>query len=266
MLSNLHKAIQQRRDRKNLYSSPAYWNSKADSYNETSVSMWPNQTLNSLYEDEQKRLINLYLSDVSRKVLLDLGCGTGRFSRWFASEGADVTGMDFSAGALDIAARQTTGNNPTYYEGSVFELDGKNAYDVVFTWGVLTIACRDKEQLLDALVRVRGALKPDGRLLLTEPVHRGFLHRVLDLDLSEFLDVMREAGFEIKTTTPLHFWPMRLVLCYVPWPAWITTPLYHFGQAAMKLPGLSKLGDYWAILASPAEFSKNLEEPHTNEQ
>ena len=98
--------------------------------------------------------------------------------------------------------------------------------------GVLTIACRDKGQLLDALIRIRRALRTDGRLLLTEPIHRGFLHRVLDLDLDRIPDVLREAGFEVQITTPLHFWPMRLALCYVPWPTWITKPLYHLGQKA----------------------------------
>jgi hypothetical protein len=45
---------------------------------------------------------------------------------------------------------------------------------------------------------------------------------------------------------------MRLALSYISWPAWMTVPLYHLGQAAMQIPGLSKLGDYWAILACPA--------------
>ena len=264
MLSRLHEIIRQRRNRENLYSTATYWDSKANSYNETAVSMWPNRALNCLYENEQKELIIRPLGEVSGKTLLDLGCGTGRFSRWFAVQGAEVTGVDFSAGALGIAARQSLGNNPVYRQGSVFELMDEDTYDVVFTWGVLTIACRDKDQLLDALIRIRRALRADGRLLLTEPVHRGFLHRVLNLHLSEFLAVMREAGFEVQTTAPLHFWPMRLALCYVSWPAWITEPLYLLGQAAMKLPGLSRLGDYWAILAYPVS-SPNSNTPSDKE-
>jgi 2-polyprenyl-3-methyl-5-hydroxy-6-metoxy-1,4-benzoquinol methylase len=251
MLSGLHEVIRQRRNREKLYSTAAYWDSKANSYNETAVSMWPNRALNGLYESEQKELIISHLGDVSGIALLDLGCGTGRFSRWFAVQGSQVTGVDFSAGALNIAALQYPSDNPSYRQGSVFELTDEDTYDLVFTWGVLTIACRDKDQLLDSLIRIRRALRADGRLLLTEPIHRGVLHRVLNLDLSEFLAVMREAGFEVQATTPLHFWPMRLALCYISWPAWMTVPLYHLGQAAMKIPGLSRLGDYWAILACP---------------
>lgn len=251
MLSQLLKMIRQRHNRQNLYTSATYWDSKAVTYDDTAVSMWPNRTLNSLYENEQKELIISHLEDVSGKALLDLGCGTGRFSRWFAVQGAQVTGVDFSAGALAIAASQSSLDNPIYRQDSVFNLTDDNAYEVAFVWGVLTVACRDKVQLLDALIRIRRALRTDGRLLLTEPIHRGFLHRVLNLDLAEFLTVLGEAGFEVQATTPLHFWPMRLALCYVSWPAWITVPLYHIGQAAMKLPGFSRLGDYWAILAYP---------------
>ena len=124
---------------------------------------------------------------------------------------------------------------------------------MAFVLGVLTVACRDKDQLLDALIRIRRTLRANGRLLLTEPIHRGFLHRVLNLDLKRIV-VMREAGFEVQATR-LDFWLMRLALCYVPLPDWITVPLYHLGQTAMKIPGLSRLGDYWAILAFPGKSS-----------
>jgi len=253
MFSTLRGMIEQRRNRKNLYSTNAYWDSKAAAYDESAVSMWPNKALNKLYEEEQQRVVGRNMGDVTGLELLDLGCGTGRFSRWFARRGAQVTGIDFSAGALAIARKQSQGNNPTYRHGSVFELAEEQAYDLIFTWGVLTIACCDRDQLLDALTRIRRALRPDGRLLLTEPIHEGFLHRVLNLNLAEFLAVMGAAGFQVQATAPLHFWPARLALAYVPWPTWITAPLYRVGQAAMKLPGLTSLGDYHAILARPAE-------------
>jgi len=257
MLSRLRELINQRRNRDTLYSTEAYWDAKADIYQDKAVSMWANNVLNDHYEREQKALINRYLDNIDGLKLLDVGCGTGRFSRWFASKGGQVTGVDFSSGALSIAKQQSPSGNPTYRHGSIFELTDENTYDVVFTWAVLTMACRNKAGLLDALTRLKRSLRSNGRLLLTEPIHRGFLHRVLNLDLPSFLAVMQEAGFEIKAITPLHFWPMRLVLAYIPWPAWITTPLYHLGQAAMKIPGLSKLGDYWAVLAYPIEPLSN---------
>jgi len=253
MFLRLREMIRQRRNREGLYSTAAYWDYKANTLAGDAVSMWPNNALNPLYDQEQTAIIERYVGRVQGLDLLDLGCGTGRFSRMFTAQGARTTGVDFAASALAIAQSQSSGGNPTYRQCSVFELAEENAYDVVFTWGVLTIACRDRDQLLDGLKRIRRALRSNGRLLLTEPIHRGFLHRVLNMGRADFLAVMREAGFDIKATTPVHFWPMRLALAYIPWPAWITVPLFHAGQAAMKLPGLSTLGDYLAILAYPVE-------------
>lgn len=251
MFLRLKEMIRQRRGRKDLYSTQAYWDSKAVAYDNTAVSMWPNQSLNRLYEVEQIDIVRCFAEPIPGRAVLDLGCGTGRFSRWFAKNGARVKGVDFSRGSLDIAEKLSEAGNISYQHGSVFDLSEEAVYDIVFIWGVLTVACRDKNELKDALVRIHRSLRPGGFVLLLEPVHRGFLHRVLDLDLHEFLAVMRQAGFNIRETKPMHFWPARLALAYIPWPAWITTPCYHFGQLLMKLPGLASLGDYWAIVTSP---------------
>jgi SAM-dependent methyltransferase len=255
MLSRLRELMRQRRNRETLYSTAAYWDYKAKSHEGKAASMWRNNALNHLYERELHAEVQRCLGNVHGLKVLDVGCGTGRSSRWFAMMGAHTTGIDFSEGALAIAKSQSTGVNPTYRLESVFELADDNTYDVAFTWGVLAMACVDRDQLLDALVRIRKALRENGYLLLNEHIHRGFLHRVLDMDLHTFNAVVREAGFQIRVTQSLHFWPMRLLLAYIPWPMWITAPLYEIGQAAMKLPGLCRLGDYHAILACPAEHS-----------
>jgi hypothetical protein len=69
------------------------------------------------------------------------------------------------------------------------------AYDLIFVWVVLSLACVDRNQLREAMKRIRRALRPGG-LMITEPTHSGFLHRFLKT--GEFLAVMREAGFEVK--------------------------------------------------------------------
>lgn len=253
MIAKLKKMIRQRRERKVIYSTPAYWDHKADEYDDKSVSMWPNNNLNSLYDNEQRAVILRTLGAVRELEVFDLGCGTGRFCRWFAEQGARVTGIDFSGRALAIAKSMSSSDNPSYRQGSLFQIREKSLYDLVFTCGVLTSACRNREELLSVLNSIRRSMRPGGRVFLTEPIHRGFLHRVLNMDLDSFLNVMREAGFEVKSITPLHFWPMRLVLAYLPWPAWLTTPLYHLGQTAMKFPGMNRLGDYCAVLASPTQ-------------
>lgn len=252
MIKRLLKTLDQRNNRKEIYSKEDYWDSKAAELSNSAVSMWANESLNELYDIEQKRLIRASFPSFEGFHILDLGCGTGRLSRWFANENGIVTGVDFSNKSLEIARKlSSTAENPVYKYGSVFELSDHARYDIVFTWGVLTIAATNRAELLNALQRIHRSLKRDGTLMLMEPIHRGFLHRVLDLSLSEFIDVLSEAGFTVKKKSPLHFWPVRLLLAYIRWPAAITVPVYHVGQMVMKLPYFNMLGDYWVIVAEP---------------
>ena len=46
-----------------------------------------------------------YVTDGTRGPVVDAGCGTGRMTRLLASQGADVSGIDVSAGMIDVARR-----------------------------------------------------------------------------------------------------------------------------------------------------------------
>lgn len=245
-LNMLHNRLQ----RETIYSRPAYWDEKAGAYDGNAVSMWPNNALNRLYHDEQIQVLKRLAEDIDGREILDVGCGTGRISRFLAAGGARVTGIDFSPRTIAIAARQSSADHPAYRVQSIFELDESGVYDIIVVWGVLTVACTCRAQLLDALMRIRRALKPGGRMILMEPVHKGFLHRVLDMGLDDFKKTLCDAGLSITRCTTLHFWPMRLVLAYVPWPASFTYLGYVAGQRMMKaFFGNRAMGDYTAIEA-----------------
>ena len=51
--------------------------------------------------------------DYRGKAVLDAGCGTGEYSCWFASQGAQVTGIDLSDGSLAEARAYAKENNLT---------------------------------------------------------------------------------------------------------------------------------------------------------
>jgi 2-polyprenyl-3-methyl-5-hydroxy-6-metoxy-1,4-benzoquinol methylase len=245
---NLAARWRQRRQRAQIYSTAEYWNGKADSMEGAAVSMWPNNYLNALYEAEQLKCLDAALGPVEGRDLLDVGCGTGRISRHLAARGARVLGFDFAAAAVEIA-RGVAGPEVSYRVQSVFDLDERERYDAAVAWGTLTVACRDAGELADALARIRGALRPGARVVLLEPVHRGFLSRVLSIDLDEFCSVMRMQGFEVERIEQLHFWPARFALAFLKLPRPITTAVYRVGLALMKLPGLRGMGDYKAIVA-----------------
>ncbi len=248
-ISKLGEMIDARRRREGLYSTPAFWDAKAEEYQGDAVSMWPNNNLNHFYHLEQMATMQRLLPDVQGRRVLELGCGTGRISRYLARRGAQVVGIDFSPKSIEIARMQTTGTNPRYRQGSVFELDEVAAYDCTVSWTTVTMACRSRADLLVVLRGVRKALKPGGTLLFCEPIHSGMLHRVLKMSLREFRRAMEEEGFEIRETTQIHFWPMRLALAFVPWPKPVTAAGYYLGKAAMALCGSRAFGDYKVLLA-----------------
>jgi SAM-dependent methyltransferase len=243
------KAFKTRMHRRDIYFTPDYWDSKAIDHIGSSVSMWKNQNLNYYYDIEQKNIFHSIFSQVKNLKILDLGCGTGRFSRWLSENGALVTGIDFSAKSIELAKQMSQGENPVYKVASVFDLNEPEPYDLIFTQAIFVVACQSSQELKQVFALIKNSLKPGGQILFIEPFHRGFLSRVLNLDVRDACDCLTESGFQIEKVSPLHFWPIRLLLCYISWPKFITKYLYLFGQSLLKLPFLNKLADYWAIYA-----------------
>ncbi|NJP08456.1 MAG: class I SAM-dependent methyltransferase [Leptolyngbyaceae cyanobacterium RU_5_1] len=242
--------LQNRWNREQLYCTAEYWDSKAVEYEGDAISMWPNNHLNYYYHREQLSLLEQYLPCLDEAKVLDIGCGTGRISRYLAKRGATVLGIDFSSNAIAIAQKQSPTGNPHYRVQSLFDLEDDSGFDILVSWGSITVACKNRVELLDVMPRLRKSLRSNGKALFLEPIHKGFLHRVLNMTVQEFCDVMDEAGFNVEAVSHLHFWPMRLGLSYINWPKPITTAGYYFGEGIMNLLGRKSFGDYKAIFAT----------------
>lgn len=250
MLSHICAAFEQRRRREQLYSTADYWDGKAKALSGSAISMWRNQRLNEHYDREQFKFLDHCLpSQLSELDALDLGCGTGRAARYLHARGARTVGVDFSADSLEVA--RTIGPDAIRYERcSALELDMPNSFDVVVGLGVLTVACKTEADLDKALARIFAALKPAGFYVLIEPIHAGFLHRVLNMSLTRFCERMEAAGFEICMRRELHFWPARLPLALSEWPGFVTDIGYVAGQVCLNTFGrFLGLGDYKGICA-----------------
>ncbi len=243
--------IRNRLQRERIYCTAEYWDAKATEHEGDAASMWPNNNLNALYYEEIAETYASKLPGFSGLEVLEVGCGTGRNTKFLADRGAKVTGVDFSEKAVARARERFEGEPPFFRVQSVFAIDDDGRFDLVVSWGTLTIACRERAQLEDVMRRLRRALKPGGRVLLLEPIHKGPLHRVLKMREREFLEVMRGAGFRIDDVHHMHFWPARLALAFVPWPESVTRPVYFGGQWIMKhVLRQRRGGDYQAILAT----------------
>lgn len=96
--------------------------------------------------------------------VLEIGCGTGIFSRYFAETGAAVTSMDISPDLIAQAEKETTAP-VTYLIGDAERLPFPEAsFDVVAGSSILHHLDPDI-----ALKEIHRVLRPGGRLAFAEP-------------------------------------------------------------------------------------------------
>jgi ubiquinone/menaquinone biosynthesis C-methylase UbiE len=101
--------------------------------------------------------------------VLDLGCGSGRITRSLARDGLDMTGADVSSQMLDMASRDTTGDQVTWVLQDAqqpFPLPvGAVQFDAVISSSMLEYLSDPKA----ALVEMARLLKPEGWSFFTVP-------------------------------------------------------------------------------------------------
>lgn len=102
--------------------------------------------------DHEFSLLQRLLNPALNTTLLDVGCGTGYFTRRFSRLGLSVTGIDPDENALDYARQQNS--NITYLQGSALNLPFQaNSYDYT---SAITSLCfiTDPVQALQEMWRV----------------------------------------------------------------------------------------------------------------
>lgn len=105
------------------------------------------------------------LGDIKGKKILDLGCGEGGYSRLFASEGAIVTGVDYSESLINEALKLNQANGIEYYVRDACFLEGikDKEYDVIVS-AMCLMAVENLERAVREAYRV---LKPGGEFLIS---------------------------------------------------------------------------------------------------
>ncbi|MER7930160.1 class I SAM-dependent methyltransferase [Streptomyces sp. NPDC096057] len=103
----------------------------------------------------------------SGEKVLDIGCGTGRFTVPMAEKGADVSGLDISRPMLDVASRKLAerGLNADLREGDMAHLPFPDAtFDTVTSMlALMHVPLEDRQTVFSEVARV---LRPGGRMLL----------------------------------------------------------------------------------------------------
>ena len=97
--------------------------------------------------------------------VLELGCGTGYFTRQLAGSGAKITAIDISADLLELARRECVADNVTFEIQNAYALSyGAASFDAIIGSSVL-----HHLDLVKALGEMRRVLRPGGWISFTEP-------------------------------------------------------------------------------------------------
>jgi len=100
--------------------------------------------------------------DLAGKLVLDVGCGMGRFAEVATRWGAHVVGIDLSL-ASEVAAKNLADRDATIFQADVFKLPfAPESFDYIYSIGVLHHT-PDCERAFKSLPRL---LKPGGRIAI----------------------------------------------------------------------------------------------------
>jgi 2-polyprenyl-3-methyl-5-hydroxy-6-metoxy-1,4-benzoquinol methylase len=113
-------------------------------------------------ENAFRRRTGFRPEDLAGKLVLDVGCGMGRFADVAARWGAHVVGIDLSL-ASEVAAKNLAGRTATIFQADVFALPfTRGSFDYIYSIGVLHHT-PDCEKAFKALPKL---LKPGGRIAI----------------------------------------------------------------------------------------------------
>jgi SAM-dependent methyltransferase len=123
---------------------------------------------------EEHRMALEMLSISSGERVLDVACGPGNFTRDFARAAGDglVVGIDASAPMLEVADRDTEGDNVAYVRGDACALPFRDgSFDAICCFAALYLI----EEPMRALGEIARVLAPGGRVALLSSVNRGYV-------------------------------------------------------------------------------------------
>ena len=199
-----------------------------------------------------KRLIG----DVNGKSMLDMACGEGYFSRYYARTGADVVGVDFSEEMIK-AAREEESRNPlgiTYHLADVTDMSllESETFDIAFSFMAL-MDITDYESAIGEASRI---LKRGGRFVFTI-IHPCFEERRHD---GKSISGWRAKTLDDGKREHLHFWIEDYFTRHseeIEWPLKDSRRLYDFTTTVYH----RTLADYVNALSEKGLIVARMDEP-----
>ena len=218
--------------------------------------------MNEALTAPEMRRIRAALGDLRGRTLLDVGCGLGEASVYFALEGATVTASDLSPGMCDATRRLAEANGTTLSThvsaAEDLGLPADARFDIIYTGNTL-----HHIDIATAFPRLLRHLKPDGVFVSWDPVA-----------YNPIINIYRAVATKVRTPDehPLRLCDVRTVSGHFAktethW-FWFTTLLIFMLMAAVQFRSPNKErfwkkvveeSDSWAWLYRPlAAFDRVL--------
>ncbi|MGZ3613048.1 MAG: class I SAM-dependent methyltransferase [Thermodesulfobacteriota bacterium] len=141
----------------------------------------------------QKIALDEVLNLKGDEVVLDFGCGSGRFSYWIAPKVKKVVGLEITPEMIDLAEESRTAENVEFkvYDGIHFPTF-PYPFDLILSVGVLQIF--RGELLKNILSNLARYLKKEGRLCLIEQASDN--PKVKRPKVEEYVQAFEESSLE----------------------------------------------------------------------
>jgi len=164
----------------------------------------------SIAEDYPNKIYGCLLPKIKDKIVLDLGCGTGKFMQKFYKEATKYYGLDLSCEQINLAKRKINSNDVEFICCSAENIPlPDNSIDVIIsTWVLGTILEIDRRNKV--LGEMKRVLKKDGNIYLVENDIGGefeeIRNRYPDIKRTkEYNDWIENHGFSCENRSETYF-------------------------------------------------------------
>ncbi|MFA5142602.1 MAG: methyltransferase domain-containing protein [Candidatus Omnitrophota bacterium] len=196
--------------------------------------------------------------DIRGKLVLDVGCGSGRFADIALKWGGEVVGVDMSYSVDAVRKNFANKDKLDLVQADIFYLPFKdNAFDIIYSIGVLhhTKDCKA------AFKRLPSLLRKGGKIAIW--VYSAHLYRGID---ARVMELYRQAGSRL----PKRLLYLLCAMASFSYPLWNGRFMYKFWH--MVLPGflfhsVPVLTDYrkydWRLLDNFDFYSPRFQSKHS---
>jgi len=167
--------------------------------------------------------------------ILELGCGTGYFTKEIVSTGAFVTAIDISPELINIAKTEITASNVIFLLENAYDLSfNENSFDQIIGSSVL-----HHLEIKKAIGEMFRVLKPGGRIFFTEPNMMN-----PQIAMQKNIPALKRKLGDSPDETAFFRWTLKRLMHETGFKAIEITPFdfLHPSLSTLLIPFISKLG------------------------